>query len=209
MKKLYIIGARGMGREIYGLFEECRPVLGDVECVGFLDDKADALGGFEGYPPVVGTVERFVPDPDDVFVCALGDPRWQRYYSGIMERKGGKFISLISPNAVFGRNISIGAGSMVSGGCFISSDVTIGEHCCVGIFSVIGHDVRIGTCCHLGAYTFLGGRSVIKDRVTIHPRVTVIPDRVIGDDAVLGVGSVVIRNVRPATTVFGNPARKI
>lgn len=209
MKKLYIIGARGMGREIYGLYEECRPVLGDIECVGFLDDKADALDGFEGYPPVVGKVETFVPGPDDVFVCALGDPHWQRYYSGIMERKGGRFISLISPKASIDRNVSIGSGSMVYGWSWISCDIEIGSHCYIGAFSTIGHDTKIGTCCHMGAYTFLGGRTVIKDRVTIHPRVTVIPDRVVGDDSVLGVGSVVIRNVKPSTTVFGNPARKI
>ena len=50
MKNLIIIGARGFGREVYNLYLDCRRNDPELVCKGFLDDKADALDGYEGYP---------------------------------------------------------------------------------------------------------------------------------------------------------------
>ncbi|MFO1324395.1 MAG: maltose acetyltransferase domain-containing protein [Burkholderiales bacterium] len=51
----------------------------------------------------------------------------------------------------------------------------------------------------LGAGAFLNCNGVILDVVEV----------AIGDDRVIGAGSVVTRDVAPATTVVGNPARRI
>ena len=209
MKKLYIIGARGCGREIYSFFKECSAHLRDVECAGFLDDKTDALADFPGYPPIVSSVEAFEPGEDDVFICALGDPKWVQHYTRIIEAKGGKFISLISRSASIGMNVKIGDGCIIPGWTVISSDVTIGRHVNIGVFSDIGHDAVIGDCCHLGAYTFMGGGSIIGNCVTVHPRVNLLPHKRVGNNAVLGAGSVILKNVSSDSTVFGNPAKKI
>ena len=87
MKKLLIIGARGAGREYYNCFLECKKNLKNIECIGFLDDKSDALDEFDGYPPIIGTVEEYMPTENDVFICALGDPKWVKYYTEIIEKK--------------------------------------------------------------------------------------------------------------------------
>lgn len=209
MKNLYIIGARGFGREVYNLFLECKNSLQDVDCKGFLDNNSSALDGFDNYPPIISSVEDYILQPDDVFICALGDPKWIKYYTEIIEKKGGKFISLISPGAYVSKNVIIGDGCIVAGWTCISCDITIGKHCSIGVFSNLGHDVVVGDCCHLGSYTFIGGHVNIGDRVTIHPRVNVIPNKKIESDSILGAGSVVIRNVKRGITVFGNPARII
>lgn len=209
MRNLLIIGARGYGREIYNMFLTCKESLGDVECIGFLDDKKSALDGFDGYPPIISSVEDYIPKENDVFICALGEPKWIRYYTQIIEEKEGKFISLINPHAFIGKNTIIGDGCIVPGWVSISNDINIGNHTSIGIFSNIGHDVIIGNCCHLGAYTFIGGRTFIGNEVTVHPRVNILPDKKIGNHSVLGAGSVVIRNVKEGETVFGMPAKKI
>lgn len=209
MRNLYIIGARGCGREVYNFFLECKSSLVDVECIGFLDDKRDALDGFNGYPPIVSSVEAYQPQENDVFICALGDPKWVKHYTGIIENKGGKFISLISSGASIGSNTKIGDGCIIPRWTVISCDVTIGRHVYFGVFSDIGHDVIIEDCCHLGAYTFIGGSVQIKECVTIHPRVNIIPHKRIEECATLGAGSIVLKNVKSGKTVFGNPAKQI
>jgi acetyltransferase-like isoleucine patch superfamily enzyme len=40
----------------------------------------------------------------------------------------------------------------------------------------------------------------------VYPGARIVPNRSIGDGAVVGIGSVVLLNVQPGTTVFGNPA---
>lgn len=212
MKNLYIIGARGYGREIFSMFENCKIVnseLQDINCIGFLDDKSDALDNYPGYPPIISSVEDFIPSQNDVFLCALGDPKWVKFYTSIIENKGGNFISLISPLASIGSNTIIGKGVVISRWSTITSDTVIGDHTHIGVFSCIGHDIKIGECCHMGAYTFIGGRATIGKKVTIHPRVNILPDKKVGDDAIIGAGSIVLKNVKPGETVFGIPAKKI
>lgn len=209
MRHLIIIGARGCGRETYALFLECKKKLGDVECIGFLDSDPHILDDFTNYPPIISSPEEYQPKPDDVFITALGDPHWVKHYSEMIESKGGKFISLISPYAAVSGGAEIGFGCIISGLTLISSDVTIGKHSNIGIFSVIGHDVCIADYCHIGAYTFIGGGCQIGQGVTLHPKASIIPHKKIGDNAIVGIASTVLRNVKPNTTVFGSPATAI
>lgn len=208
MRNLLIIGARGYGREVYNLFRDCCSQLTDIKCKGYLDDKTDALEGYKDYPPIISSVENYSPQPHDVFICALGEPKWKKHYTEIIKSKGGKFLSLYHPTALIYSN-TIGEGCIIGRYAYVSCDIRIGNHNSIGAFSAIGHDVKIGDFNHLGAYTFMGGFSHIDNEVTVHPRVNILPHKHIGNNAVIGAGSVVIRNVASGITVFGNPAKQI
>ncbi len=90
MRNLYIIGARGFGREVYNLYLISKPMLRDVECIGFLDDNEHALDNYKNYPPIVSSVENFIPQENDVFICALGDVKSKKKYTENIRSKGGK-----------------------------------------------------------------------------------------------------------------------
>lgn len=209
MRHLYIIGARGFGREVYNLFLKCEPSLGDITCIGFLDDKVDVLDQYEGYPPIVSSVESYQPKPNDVFVCALGDVRYKKKYVEIIKSKGGKFISLIHPDVEIGMNTAIGEGCIVRTQASISCDITIGDFVTIMGYSVLGHDCKVNNWSHLGAHSFLGGYSEVGELATLHPGVRLLPHKKVGNNAIVGAGSVVLRNVKDGTTVFGIPAKKI
>ena len=102
MKHLIIIGARGAGREAYDRAPSFCGYGTEFDIKGFLDDKADALDGMPGYPPILSSVEDYSPKPDEVFICALGDPHWRQVYADKILRKGGEFISLIDKTATIG-----------------------------------------------------------------------------------------------------------
>ena len=95
MKQLLIIGARGWGREIYNMLPQCKGYGTEYVVKGFLDDKADALDGMPGYPPIIDSVEHYEPQEDDVFTCAMGDAHWKKHYAEIVLEKGGEFINII------------------------------------------------------------------------------------------------------------------
>lgn len=75
MKHLLIIGARGFGREVYNLFMECKHLHSEYYCIGFLDDNTNALNNYHNYPPIISSVEEYQVKEDDVFICALGEPK--------------------------------------------------------------------------------------------------------------------------------------
>ena len=57
MKHLVIIGAGGYGREMYGAALGAVGYATAFDVKGYLDARADALEGFAGYPPVIGSPE--------------------------------------------------------------------------------------------------------------------------------------------------------
>jgi acetyltransferase-like isoleucine patch superfamily enzyme len=55
----------------------------------------------------------------------------------------------------------------------------------------------------------IGGGNKLGKRVFIGTNATIIPQREVSDDARIGSGSIVLRNIKEAKTVFGNPAKTI
>ena len=211
MKHLVIIGASGWGREVYSTFINSYTFeKGGYDVKGFLDDKSDALNGLKGnWPPIIGTVEEYEVQENDVFFCAMGNAYWRRHYAEIIAEKGGRFINIIdriawvSPSATLGEGIYIGPLTM------ISANVSIGNQVMIQAYSNIGHDVRIGEYASIESYVFMGGYSSVGSMATLHTKSSIIPHKSVGNGSVVGFGSVVMRNVPDGMSVFGNPAVKI
>ena len=207
MKHLIIIGARGWGREIYALAQNCRGYNTDFDIKGFLDDKVSALDDTPGYPPIIDSVEHYEVQENDVFTCAMGDAHWKRHYAEIILNKGGRFISLIHKTAYIGKNTRLGQGCIVCNDVSISCDIQVGDFVTFQRLVDIGHDSRIGNFAHLGTKCFMGGFSEIGEETTIQTNGIVLPHIKVGNNCLVGAGAVVIRKVKDGQTVFGNPAK--
>ena len=127
MKHLVIIGARGWGREIYAAVRNTKAYQEhEYDVKGFLDDKADALEGLKGdFPPILGSVESYEVQPDDVFFCAMGDSQWRKHYAEMISSKGGHFITIINPMARINPTATIGEGTYIGPYTLVSDNVVI------------------------------------------------------------------------------------
>ena len=117
------------------------------------------------------------------------------------------------------------------------SSKSIGHGCTIHSHVWIGKDVKIGNKVKIQAFSFIPDGVVIEDNVFIGPHVVFTNDRkppsdtwskilvkkgariganasilagvTIGEGALIGMGSVVIKDVKPYTTVVGNPAHDL
>ena len=230
MKDLLIIGAGGFGREVFG-FAIDNPNNGrEYRVKGFLDSRRNALGGFvtmagrvegltgegtsiqEKYRREVGVVgdpKTYAPGPDDVFVCALGDPRDKIEYAQPILDKGGRFINLLHPWAAVSVYMRIGVGCIVAPFASISCDTQIGNFVVVNGYAGIGHDVQIGDWCEIDGHCLIAGGVQIGAFAKVHAGAVILPGKKVGAGATIGAGSVVVANVPEGETVFGNPAKKL
>lgn len=209
MHRVLIIGAGGWGREV--LHQMIHDDVGQgVEWYvgGFLDSRAHILDGYAVEVPIVGDPMTYTPLPDDVFVCAVGDPRQRQKYAEPILERGGVFIP-VHTHSFLSSRVRLGQGCLLGHWVRTGPDVWIGDFANIQAQALLGHDVHIGNYAHIGAQVFMGGGVHIGDFAIVHPRATIVAGVKVGEGAVVGAGAVVIHDVAAGDTVFGNPAKVI
>ena len=209
MKNLIIIGAGGFGRELFSAAREAVGFGEQFRVKGFLDANPAALDRFSGYPSIIGSPEDYAPQPGDAFIAALGNIASRRHCAELLESRGGEFISVIHRSASLGQNVTVGAGSFIAHNVVLTVDIAVGRHVDIFHGTEIGHDSSVGDFAHVYALCSIGGAVKIGCGAAVYPGSRIVPCRTVGDGAVVGIGSVVLLNVKPGTTVFGNPAAPV
>lgn len=207
-KRLIIVGAGGLGRIVYDVLINDVELRDEVDLAGFLDTRTHLVLPPELDCPILGSPLDHPVQPDEVFIPAVGNPKWRKNLVGPLATQGAEFFIYARRAAVAAR-ARIGRGSFLTPGAVISTDCQIGDFSYLDTYTILGHDVRIGKYCMVGAMSFLAGGVQIGDGVTINPHATIAKGVQIGDDATIGIGSVIVKNVPAGVTMFGNPARAI
>ena len=208
MKNLIIIGAGGMGRTMYSNALESVG-YGDLFTVkGFIDDNLDALDKFQNYPPVIGTIQDYVPQTGDVFISSIGGAVRRSCIEKILSR-GGEFMNVIHKTARILTNAKLGVGNYVGADTVIGNDAVVGDYNMIQSYTVIGHDARIGSWNRIDTHVTCVGGVVIEDEVNIHSSAVISHEVRVEKGAHVGALSFVIKDVKAGFTVVGNPAHRL
>lgn len=207
-KKLIIVGAGGLGRIVHDVLSRDPDVLGEYVLAGFLDTRTDLELPKDLHAEVLGSPLTYLPKANEIFIPAVGDPALRRQLLTPLIAKDASFYSYTHQSSVAAR-ARIGRGVFLTPGAVISTDCVIGDYSYIDTYVVIGHDTHVGAYGMVGAMSFLAGGVRMHESVAIHPRATIAKGIALGAGCTVGIGSVVVKNVAPQVTVFGNPARVI
>ncbi|WP_457855823.1 acetyltransferase [Pseudomonas aeruginosa] len=183
MKRIIILGAGGLGRQVLAQLQVDYGHGIDWVIGGFLDERGPEAVAESLYYPWLGYPESFVAEPDQLFVAAVGDPLSRQKQVACLLAKGAEFVA-------------------------IRTRCTLGVRTSYGP-TFFGHDVVIGDYVHIGPRCLLAGYVKVGDRAVINSGAMIARDVSIGEDAVVGMGAVVFKDVAAGQTVVGNPARVI
>ena len=208
MKDLIIVGASGFGRELVQWIEDINKETPQWNILGFIDDNPDALQGCRCDYKIIGSIKEWEPKEDEYFACALAFPEVKCKVVTMLKEKGAKFATLIHPTALINKYAEIGEGVVVTPRSNINADAKVGDFVSI-LGSGIGHDATVGNWSTLSGRCSINGHVTIGEKVYVACGVSIAPSKKIGDGATVGIGSVVIKNVKAGTTVFGNPAKKL
>lgn len=209
MKDLYIIGAGGMGRELFNIIQSIHAIRGQRWNVkGFLDDTPDPLHGKRCDLPVLGRIVDYEPKPNEVLALGIADPAGKKKVVSLLKNRGAIFENIIHPYANLGRYNSLGEGLVIYPGFGVTVNTDIGNFCTF-LSCGIGHDVTIGDFCTISSCCNIMGGVTIGEGTFIGGNVAIAPHVNIGKDAYLCLGSMVIKDVMSGAKVMGNPAREV
>jgi sugar O-acyltransferase (sialic acid O-acetyltransferase NeuD family) len=210
MKNLIIVGAGGFGREVLSYCQDYQHLKKEWEIIGFIDDNREALDNYDHNISIIDTIKDYSPQPNDVFIMAIGLPTENKLKIGdMLTNKGAHFISLLHPTARMAESASIGKGCVIAPMAGISCEVTLCNFITVNAYASVGHDSVLHDGCTIGPYASIAGKVKLGRGVSVSIHGCILPGLQVGEFASVGPGSVVVKNVKPKTTVFGVPAKKL
>jgi sugar O-acyltransferase (sialic acid O-acetyltransferase NeuD family) len=206
-QELIIVGAGGLGREVFGYAQDLFTLTNAGLVLGFADDNPAALAGFDLGVGVLGPLDHLDADADTRFVVAVGDPTVRRRLSRRVYALGGRLATVVHPTAYVAAGTHLDDGCVVGPFAFIGAGARVGPNTVLNTYASIGHDTVVGDSCVFSPYAVVNGQAVIGDEVFLGTHATVTPRRKVGTGAKISTGAVVHRDVPAGALAVGDPAR--
>ena len=196
MNRLIIIGASGHGKVVADI-----AVKNGYKEIAFLDDneKVKECAGF----PVIGKTGLAGELKGDKIV-AIGNATVRERIQATIDT-----VTLVHPDAVIGRRVKLGKGTVVMAGAIINSDTEIGDGCIINTASSVDHDCTVDSYAHIAVGAHLCGTVHVGKRSWIGAGATISNNVNICDNCVIGAGAVVVRDISEEGTYVGVPAKRI
>jgi sugar O-acyltransferase (sialic acid O-acetyltransferase NeuD family) len=142
-------------------------------------------------------------------IVAIGSPSQRAAWQEALEELGFQLAVLVHPSAQVGRDVELGAGSVVMAQVAVNSGTRVGRGAILNTGASIDHDCELGDFVHVAPGARLAGGVRVGARAHIGIGSCVIQNLVIGAHAVVGAGAAVVRSVDEGAVVGGVPARPL
>mgnify|MGYP001055603216 CR=1 FL=1 len=206
MKKIVIIGAGGLGREVLNLINFCNNSENEYNPLGFIvDSEYGQTGTIINEKPILGNLGWLEKHASDVnVVVAVGQPHLRLRVLDRISKYNCKFINLIHPWSKEHLNkwVSLGEGVILAG-CLTSSQIKIGNHVVINVFCVIGHDSVISDYATLAPSVNIDGYVTLGTGCFIGTGSNILPNVTVNEWSIIGAGSTISKDI-PANSVAMN-----
>jgi len=209
IKKIIIIGASGIGKEVLMTLYDCNKNLKKFEILGFVDDDQKLWNKTINEIPVLGGIEWIFKNIEKSFACiiAIGDPLSRQKIVNKLKDKKIEFALLIHPSANISKFSTIGKGCVIQPGVHIMPDTRIGDFVYVNFDSSIAHDTIIENFVTISPGVHINGNTKIGMLTDIGTGTVMKQNIEIGKKCVIGAGTVLINNVPDNSLFVGVPGK--
>lgn len=206
-KNLILIGGGG----------HCKSVIDVAESAGYnilgILDRPEEVGKDILIYKVIGTdddIPYYVNDAE--FIITVGQIKncnIRKKLVNLVKNAGGKFATLIAPDAYVSRYSTIGEGTVIMHRVFVNADVHIGNQCIINTLTNLGHEVTIGDFCHLSTGIMVSGNVNIGNEVFIGSQSVINQGITISNSIIIGSMTCINKNIDIAGIYVGSPFKKI
>ena len=217
MKKLFIVGTGGFGREVLWLTRrinenQClkgKEELWDIS--GFLDNDMTLHGTEKDGYPVLGDCDVLQSFCEEVYVViAIASTKVRRKVADELSGYSNvRFATLIDPSVILSDRVEIGEGCIICAGTIITVDIVIGKHVIINLDCTLGHDTILEDFVTVYPSVNISGNVNICEGVEVGTGTQIIQGKKIGRQSIIGAGAVVVKDIPEKCTAVGVPAKTI
>jgi sugar O-acyltransferase (sialic acid O-acetyltransferase NeuD family) len=214
MKRIVIVGAGGMAREVKALMREINRMAPTWEFAGYVVTDMTKLTDRDSRDEVVGDYEWLHASANrvDAVTIGIGNPTARLKVSAEIRHvlPDVEFPALIHPTAHMDfETAQIGSGALVCSGVLGTVNITLEPFALCNFGCTLGHEARIGEGTVINPGANISGGVTLGRGVLVGTGAQILQYLTVGDHATVGAGAVVTRNVAPTITVIGIPAKPL
>lgn len=202
MIKIILIGAGGLGKEIYNYLKS--NINTKFNIIGILDDCEENYHNSNIPLDYLGKIDDYNFKKNELSIIAIGNANIRKkIYESLKEKCD--FYTYIHPLSYIAEDVVIGAGTVVCPFCTVNSSSIVGENTLLNAYSSVGHDARVGKHSVLSPYSTLLGFAEVGDECFLATRVTVFPSVKVGTNVTVSAHTIVKKNYESNTIVYERP----
>lgn len=202
MRKLLLLGASGLAREVANAAQD------DYRVIGILDDNPDLQGTQVSDIDVLGGMHLAVEHDAQLLVCVGSGSARRTIVRRLMALgvRDERFGTLVDASVRIPPSCSVGTGSILLAGSVLTADISLGKHVVVMPHVTLTHDNLLGDFTTVASGVCLGGGVVLGEASYLGMNASVRQLVRVGAGAVIGMGAVVLHDVPDGETWAGVPA---
>ena len=191
LKKIAIVGAGGLGREVLGILKSINKLKETWDIIGFYDDGVKNLTIND--LRVLGGVSQLNAIQEKMaVVLAIGNPRVKRSIAESLVNSYISFPVILHPNVVIydRKYVNLGKGVVIGANSVLTTNIKIYDFVYINTATVISHDVSIGEFSILMPNVSISSEATIGKEVYVGNGVKIDYPTLIEDKTVVPIGTV-------------------
>lgn len=210
MQDIVIVGVGGLGREMAEWIEDINAVSPTFRLLGFLDDDPAKHGTKRHDLPVLGGCDWLAERSRTVATAiGVGNPVPKRRVVERLRAHSAGFPPIIHPDAVVGRYVEVGEGTVICPAAIVTTDIRLGAFVTLNFGLTVGHDAIVDDFVTLSPGVNISGYVKVREGAELGAGAVTIPSVEIGAWSVVGAGAAVTTSLPANCTAVGVPARVI